>query len=484
MPPEAKELPPEAKELPPDSDCDPIEYQNSALKNENDTLRMALERKRAYKKRKDETRNLKTEREALMEENEHEVKTLNDENDSLRGQNDDLRLAVERRRLAMKRRHARRGNSEERHDFKVPPQALRPKSKKAKEPSVGGLPQVIHVRSPSGQCHCSGYYELSAGESGNGQAVWKMAGGKRWIYSNPAGEWLVGGELAKTKGFQCSAGFLWCSTAHGGTMPDAVAGTWKWLDGNGTTWHDDNKIKVFTDVPPDPPAVLHVTSPNGQHHCTGSYDLVAGEKANGNPIWKMSGGLRWIYCGQAGKWVIGDEQEKAKAFQCSAGYVATCGPHASITPDRVQMGFKWLDADGRTWHEDADIFVSVKAPGSLPSVLHVSTPNGQAHCTGAYDLTDEKVNGHALWQLRGGKRWIYSSSAGEWLIGGDKERTSGFQGSAGFLWCTVPHVGIRPDQVKSPWKRWDGKLKSWHEDPAVAVTYEDARRGDDESDSQ
>merc|ERR1719253_811419 len=106
-------------------------------------------------------------------------------------------------------------------------------------------PAKLHIASPNGQQRCSGEYFLVAGTLANAQPLWRLVGGKYWLYSGTNGIWIVGSTGAKEKKFECSRGVIYSHTPHGGVMPDKVEGLWLRLDGE--AFHEDDAIKVGGD---------------------------------------------------------------------------------------------------------------------------------------------------------------------------------------------------------------------------------------------
>ncbi|CAJ1451970.1 unnamed protein product [Effrenium voratum] len=103
-------------------------------------------------------------------------------------------------------------------------------------------PAKLHVSSPNGQQNCGGEYVLMAGESANSNPLWQQMGGKYWLYSGTNGLWILGGNGAKKKGFECSLGVIYSATPHGGQMPHQVPGIWNRLQGQ--EFVEDDKIRV------------------------------------------------------------------------------------------------------------------------------------------------------------------------------------------------------------------------------------------------
>eukprot|EP00929_Paragymnodinium_shiwhaense_P004481 TRINITY_DN10545_c0_g1_i3.p1 TRINITY_DN10545_c0_g1~~TRINITY_DN10545_c0_g1_i3.p1 ORF type:complete len:757 (-),score=181.80 TRINITY_DN10545_c0_g1_i3:31-2301(-) len=89
------------------------------------------------------------------------------------------------------------------------------------------------------------------------------------------------------------------------------------------------------------PLQLFVVS---RHGYEGVYILLGGEGANG-------------YSGLSGQWLIGDDNEATKGFNCSSGLVANAEPHEGFMPHRMKPG-SWLRFDGVAWTADGRIHVT------------------------------------------------------------------------------------------------------------------------------
>lgn len=117
-------------------------------------------------------------------------------------------------------------------------------------------PARLQMVSPNGQQKCAGEYVLAAGETANGQPLWKQMGGKFWLYSGTNGMWIIGGSGAKEKNFDCSRGVVYSDTLHGGLMPDRTGGSWLRLDGE--AFREDPDITISTKA-----SGLHVVATDG-----------------------------------------------------------------------------------------------------------------------------------------------------------------------------------------------------------------------------
>lgn len=114
---------------------------------------------------------------------------------------------------------------------------------------------------------------------------------------------------------------------------------------------------------PPPPLArrerLYVQSPNGQTHIFGLYALVAGETANGMPLWRQLGGERWLYSDSLGRWTIGGARARELQFQCTSGFAYCQDLHEKAFPDEVGEG-RWVryDEEARRWCADEEISVT------------------------------------------------------------------------------------------------------------------------------
>jgi len=297
-----------------------------------------------------------------------------------------------------------------------------------------------------------------AGETANGQPIWRQSAGQFWLYSGIKGMWIIGGGEAKEKSFQCSHGVVFCRVLHNGTTPDKVNGTWSRLDGD--AFAEDEDIQITTAVAK--PFSLRIVSPNGQQRCAGEYQLVVGESANGLPLWRQKGGKCWLYSGSNGMWIVGSTDAKEQNFNCTRGVICSKVPHGGLLPDRV--GCVWLRLSGDSFHEDSSITVSIK-----PAPLYLQTPNGQQRCAGEFvPVADKLANGQPLWEHIGGKCWLYSGVNGMWIIGGADAKAKNYQCTRGVIYCKTAHGGMMPDKLVNNWLRLEGE--SFREDAAISVS--------------
>jgi len=319
------------------------------------------------------------------------------------------------------------------------------------------MPSVLYVQSPNGQQRCAGQYNLLP-EPINGRPLWQQVHGDFWIYSGHNGMWIVGGDDAKEKNFQCNHGVLFCKTLHNGSSPEKVSGSWWRLDKD--NFVEDEEIRVTTGIAA--PSALRLVSPNGQQRCAGEYNIVAGEFANGLPIWRQKTGKCWLYSGTNAHWIVGGTDAKEKEFKCAKGVIYSKNPHGGLLPDR--LGCVWMRLHDSDFNEDSAIHVAVK-----PLPLYVSSPNGQQRCAGEFTpVADRMANGQPLWQHIGGKCWLYSGSNGMWIIGGADAMEKKFQTTRGVIYCKTAHGGLMPDKMVGNWLRLDGE--QFREDVALSVS--------------
>lgn len=218
---------------------------------------------------------------------------------------------------------------------------------------VSTEPPSLHILSPNGQHRCGGEYLLIS-ERFRGQPVWKQRRSHFRICTGSEGHWIV--TNAEPKEEDAEQAVLKCEEVHGGQMPDKVTASWSRLDEKQGSMVKDDLIKVSLTSSIAKPAKLNVTSPHGQQNCGGEYVLVAGESANGHPLWKQMGGKFWLYSGTNGLWIIGGGGAKRKNFDCSRGVIYSATSHGGQLPH--QVGGLWLRLRGQEFVEDSKIRVS------------------------------------------------------------------------------------------------------------------------------
>jgi hypothetical protein len=121
--------------------------------------------------------------------------------------------------------------------------------------------------------------------------------------------------------------------------------------------------------PEAPPACLVLECPGIDEDlelCTGSYKLLAGESANGYPLWKCTASDHWLFSGPGGQWLVGDAMEKEDAFDCNTGYVASHDEHRGRWPDQMP-GSEWqlFDNQREEWKLQPAMRVVKKRAGHL-----------------------------------------------------------------------------------------------------------------------
>ncbi|CAE7765388.1 PCBP1, partial [Symbiodinium sp. CCMP2456] len=204
---------------------------------------------------------------------------------------------------------------------------------------VGTKPPSLHILCPNGQPKCGGEYVL-VGDRSHGQPTWKQRRTDLRICSGADGHWMV---AAVRKDADSEKPLLRCDQPHLGETPDKVLSSWSRLEGE--DMEKDDQIKVSSTSSLGKPVKLHVSTPSGQQSCGGEYLLVAGESANGSPLWKQMGGKYWLYSGTNGLWIIGGSGAKRKNFDCSRGVIYSQTPHGGQLPHQVS-GI-WLRLQGQ-----------------------------------------------------------------------------------------------------------------------------------------
>jgi len=150
------------------------------------------------------------------------------------------------------------------------------------------------------------------------------------------------------------------------------------------------------------PHDIQVTSPHKQALCSGLYILLAGEMANGRPIWEKKASSRWIYSGTDGRWYVGGPSSREKGFQCSTGFLYHNREHGSMLPHQLRGAWCW--GDNGAWHEDTSISVTAVQSADLADPV---------------PIVPEEA-GHAVMDLRGcglsaAGRTVVQASASESL---------------------------------------------------------------------
>lgn len=228
---------------------------------------------------------------------------------------------------------------------------------------VSSKPSTLHVVTSHGQQRSAGEYRLVPGETVHGQPVWKQRRGSCRIFSSRGGVWQIAGNEKNESDYQHGVIVLQCGCPHRGQMPDKLNSEWSRLEGE--SFVSDPSITLSVTV--NPPAKLHIKSPNGQQRCAGEYVLVVGSNPNGFPLWRQMGGNSWLYSGTNGMWIVGSKGAKDRNFDCSRGVIYSNLPHGGVMPDKLKS--LWLRLDKQEFHEDAEIiFDSDHAPRKRKAV--------------------------------------------------------------------------------------------------------------------
>jgi len=104
-------------------------------------------------------------------------------------------------------------------------------------------------------------------------------------------------------------------------------------------------------------------------HCMGTYALVD-RTANGQPMWRLMEGDRWLYSNLDGKWTIGGRSEEAVSFQSTIGHVYNPTPHGGALP--CHQTNQWKRWSGKVWLFDDGVQVSaVEDPAEQGSPQHI-----------------------------------------------------------------------------------------------------------------
>jgi len=99
--------------------------------------------------------------------------------------------------------------------------------------------------------------------------------------------------------------------------------------------------------------------------------------------------------------------------------------------------------------------------------LQVTSPNGQVHCSGAYELIGRRARGQPIWKMVDADRWLYCNAEGSWMIGGPLAEQLDFDAVSGFIVHPTAARGMPPHSVSGAWKRRDGS--EWKLDTRIIV---------------
>jgi len=286
----------------------------------------------------------------------------------------------------------------------------------------------LFVTSPDGPPSCVGVYELALDRKANGHPCWRHVDDSHWLFSSIEGRWIIGGPDLNFDEFWRINGILSQGTLHGGHMPYVQGAAWRRWTGDRIV--EDRTINVTIHKAAILPTEICLTAPDGCEYAKkhDSHPRVAGD-LNEPPtevVESRDGDSR----------VSGDLNE----------------PSTEVVESR--------DGDSQ-----GSIMESSRKPGE---VLQLISPSQHKVCEGEYCLVaDTVVNGHPLYQLKEGKRWLYTGLDGRWYVGGYHAKTKDFACSSGYIVQKQPHDGKLPHELEGHW-RW-GDSCNWHEDPAIRV---------------
>jgi len=333
----------------------------------------------------------------------------------------------------------------------------------------------LHVTASAQYLPFSGAYKIVDGEYANGFRVWRQAGGNRWLYTLRDGRWcFCGEEVRLLKGFT-TCGCMSHADPHGGVMPEHLeAGKWRHRDVGTQCFIEDESIAVSAVFPRVAPRSVYLESPLGQQQFAGEYSLVAGDAANGFPVWQQSGGRRYLYSCPDGHWCFGEEDARRDDFRGTAGPICTDGQHGCAMPDEAGP---WLRHDQIEKRHLKDAALNVQATSwwssSSPICLQVSCSPAFACCTGRYDLAPAvSTNGFPAWRRRGGGWWLYTTPTGHWALGPGHPRgvPATASSAVGRLYHPNPHGGLSPDTLSGRWARHDLETGAAVTDVVVSVS--------------
>mmetsp|Transcript_41220 Transcript_41220/g.74528 ORF Transcript_41220/g.74528 Transcript_41220/m.74528 type:complete len:746 (-) Transcript_41220:36-2273(-) len=119
------------------------------------------------------------------------------------------------------------------------------------------------------------------------------------------------------------------------------------------------QVPVMRDVMQYSPMTVVVPAGTAeQQKCTGLYRLEPRVLAQGEVVWKLTDGPRWLYLGIDRYWYIGDDEERELDFKCDQGYIR----HESsnhIVPYELPGPWERHDPSSNEWKPDKRITVTV-----------------------------------------------------------------------------------------------------------------------------
>eukprot|EP00929_Paragymnodinium_shiwhaense_P100931 TRINITY_DN6363_c0_g1_i1.p1 TRINITY_DN6363_c0_g1~~TRINITY_DN6363_c0_g1_i1.p1 ORF type:complete len:2476 (-),score=627.67 TRINITY_DN6363_c0_g1_i1:145-7572(-) len=219
-----------------------------------------------------------------------------------------------------------------------------------------------------------GTYHLMRGRRANDWPVWKNPEGL-YIFSSPAGRWMVGDEDEAADNFSQEVGEACTTDKHDGMLPHEMGLRGGWYVLSDTGWQEapsfrvkvegmsapveedeahetseDESEEALLQSRPQPPRFLKVTLRGKEHQtCAGSYALrlkaakrSVGENPNEYdlvnlwPLWAHLGGHQFLFSGADERWYFGDVEELEKQFKCEEGLYASRDPHGGVYPDEVR----------------------------------------------------------------------------------------------------------------------------------------------------
>lgn len=333
----------------------------------------------------------------------------------------------------------------------------------------------LHVTSSVEYLPFAGAYGIVDGEYANGFPVWRQAGGNKWLYTGRDGHWcFCGEEVRLLKGF-ATCGCMSHTEAHGGTMPEQLeARKWRHFATGTRSFIEDSSIAVSAACSRPTPASVYLESPLGQQQFAGEYSLVAGDAANGFPVWRQSGGRRYLYSCPDGHWCFGEEDARRGDFRGTAGPICTARQHGGVMPDAAGP---WLRHDQITERHVEDTSLDIRSDAwwalGAPICLRVSCSSAFACCSGCYDLAPSvSANGFPAWRRRGGGWWLYTMPTGQWALGPGHPRgvPAAASSATGRLHHPNPHGGLPPAALSGRWSRHDSAIGGAVADVVVLVS--------------
>jgi len=148
---------------------------------------------------------------------------------------------------------------------------------------------------------------------------------------------------------------------------------------------------------PPPPRVLRIVSPNTRKGLEGDYVLEQ-ERPNGQPLWKHTSGVYWLFSTPKGRWSIAGEDVANEDFSRSSGWICQELFHGGLTPDQAPSG--WMLWDGSGFLADCEIEVTAPEQNVNRRACWPPCADGQNASSDYNPLFSNANRSFPLWQNR------------------------------------------------------------------------------------